>query len=164
MADQSGATGFSVDEAIFEELRSLYSGILENVGSVRGLMTEAGNNDTGSPQVAALLQQLMRNVGEFLSETSTNLTCDRDGLATARDNYRASDGRASNQSRGLLDMFPLRVPWLPGGFPFSSTPFGESPVGLSPVGITPTPPRRRVSGPVDAIVTPGRTAERSVQR
>jgi hypothetical protein len=143
----SGNSGFTVDLQVFEELRSLYSGVVENVNSTCGLISDNGTNDTGSEQLAAVLQQLMRNVGEFLAETSTNVTLDRDGLATARDNYQSSDGRVSQQSRGLLDLLPFRVPF--GGLPFGGLPFGGSP-GVPP----PLVPRPRVSGPADRINTP----------
>ncbi len=148
----SANSGFTVDLQIFDELRSLYSGVLENVSSTRGLMTDNGTNDTGSEQLAALLQQLMRNVGEFLAETSTNLTLDRDGLATARDNYQTSDGRVSQESRGLLDLLPFRVPF--GTVPFGAPPFGGLPFGGSPGVPPPLVPRPRVSGPTDRISTP----------
>ncbi len=143
MGNEQGASGFSVDAEVFDEMRSLYAGILDNVGSARGLITQDGTNDTGSESLAAILQELLRNVGEFLSETSTNLTLDRDGLATARDNYRSGDARVSKESKGLLDLLPFGLP---------SLPFGGGPLRVpsSPAGL-------RVAGPADQIVAPSRS-------
>jgi hypothetical protein len=143
MGDQSSATGFSVDTDVFEELRTVYRAILDNVGSARDLIADGGTgaNDTGSDVLAANLQQLLRNVNEFLTETGSNLTRDRDGLAAARDNYRAGDTNVSSESRGLFDCLPVTLPALSG-------------IGLTGILSAGT---RLVSGPPEQVHTPTRT-------
>jgi hypothetical protein len=133
--------GFDVELAVFDELRATYAGILDTVGTARGIVGESTAPATGSESLTQLLTLLLQHIDAFMGATSTNLTYDRDGLGRARDNYRTTDNQNGRAARSLLerlvdevlDLLPDIGPQLPPRFPGRLSP---------------------VSGPADRIGAP----------
>ncbi len=100
---QMSEADFTVDLSVLDELRGQSSAALDNIGALRGLLSNNGTTATGSQRLGAHLQELTRSIDAFCTETSTNLALDRDGLAQAQTNYEQSDSTAARISRAVLN-------------------------------------------------------------
>jgi hypothetical protein len=142
MGMQSTGAGFEVDTAVFDELSGLYAGILDTLSTATGLASDATTPSTGSDGLNALVQALQGNVARFFAATSTNVTLDRDGLATARSRYLSSDAKVVDATQRLNDATSIDLPlvrWLEGLVaPRASGPADRVVAPPSPTGTTGT--------------------------
>jgi hypothetical protein len=123
------AVDLAVDLAVFDELRGTYSDAVAVVASTRNVLAEAGVPQTGSTQLDSLIRLMVNDAGRFLGATATNLTLDRDALASSRVNY-------DDNERGITRTAGSVLGRLIAGLPAAL---------LAPVA---------VSGPAERIATP----------